>query len=208
MTTHNSRNPRRHTAASVLSAGSWLKPPNDHPTTKWIQSLSEMVWGLSRQRLLISIGPSGWEIRRQLPPLAAGPEQVEDRVEHGAHVRRSWPAPGLRRWNVGNKQRPLWIRQVRRVPPSPHARLHAVAFSSDLTSADPDPTLCTRPLTAAYSKAPAWPASRPFAATYGSGATVRRSTFPWGNEIAAPNAPTATTCCCHRWNVTALPDGA
>jgi DDE superfamily endonuclease len=88
----------------------------------------------------------GREIRRQLPPLAAGPEQVEDRVEHGAHVRRSWPAPGLRRWNVGHEQRPLWIRQVRKVPPSPHARPHAVAFSGDLTSADPDPTLCTRPL--------------------------------------------------------------
>jgi hypothetical protein len=29
-----------------------------------------------------------------------------------------------------------------------------------------------------------------------------------GNEIAEPNAPTATTCCYHRWNVTALPDGA
>src|SRR5512132_254279 len=65
----------------------------------------------------------GREIRRQLPPLAAGPEQVEDRVEHGAHVRRSWPASGLRRWNVGHEQRPLWIRQVRRLPPSPHARL-------------------------------------------------------------------------------------
>ena len=39
----------------------------------------------------------GREIRRQLPPLAAGPEQVEDGVEHGAHIRRSRPAPGLRR---------------------------------------------------------------------------------------------------------------
>src|SRR5512147_2339437 len=41
----------------------------------------------------------GWEIRRQLPPLGARPEQVEDRVEHGTHIRRSRPAPGLRGWH-------------------------------------------------------------------------------------------------------------
>ena len=35
----------------------------------------------------------------------------------------------------------------------------------------------------AYSKAPAWPASRPFAATYGSGATVRRSTCRRGSTV-------------------------
>lgn len=52
------------------------------------------------------------EVRWQLPPLAAGPEQVEDRIEQGTDLRGSWPAAGLRRREVGQYKRPRFIEQI------------------------------------------------------------------------------------------------
>ncbi|GAA3865937.1 hypothetical protein GCM10022207_32930 [Streptomyces lannensis] len=69
------------------------------------------------------------EILRQLPPSAAGPHDVEDRV-HDPPPRMLLPPPALRSHPCGRQQRfhqrPLFVRQVRRIPtPSfAHMRLN------------------------------------------------------------------------------------
>ena len=61
----------------------------------------------------------GWEVLRQLPPGAPGPYHVEDRV-HDPTPRMLLPPPALRshprRRQQRLHQRPLLVRQVRRIP--------------------------------------------------------------------------------------------
>src|SRR3954451_17030969 len=76
------------------------------------------------QVVVIAHGAPVGEVVRQLPPLAAGPQQVEDRVDHfpqGHGTRAPGPRPDA---EPRGEQRPLGIRQGGRVRLSAGCRWH------------------------------------------------------------------------------------
>src|SRR4051794_17802887 len=76
------------------------------------------------QVVVIAHGAPVGEVGRQLPPLAAGPQQVEDRVDHFPQVHGT-RAPGPRPdAEPRGEQRPVGIRQVGRVRLSAGCRWH------------------------------------------------------------------------------------
>jgi len=44
-------------------------------------------------------GLVGWKIGGEQAPLAAAPQDVEDGIDHLAHVRRAWATTAFGRWN-------------------------------------------------------------------------------------------------------------
>ena len=89
-------------------------------------------------RYVIPTGPEGerqpfWRLRtdylhrapgrvlaRQQAPLAAGPEQVEDRVQHGAQAGRARAPAGPSRWQQRRDNGPRRVAQIRVVQLAPH----------------------------------------------------------------------------------------
>ena len=65
------------------------------------------------------------EILGQHAPLAAGPEQVQQRVHHLAHVGRAWTSSSPRRRHQRSKNSPLRIGQIACVPFARTAMLRA-----------------------------------------------------------------------------------
>src|SRR5262249_17385732 len=71
---------------------------------------------------LVEVAPDGAlgrEVLGQVAPLAAGPHDVEDGVEHVAHRGRAGPAAGVHK-DQGLGQGPLLVGQVARVSLCPH----------------------------------------------------------------------------------------
>jgi len=54
----------------------------------------------------------GWEVLRQRPPLAPGGQQIEDRVQHLAHIDRALAPAALGRRDQRRDQGPLLVRQI------------------------------------------------------------------------------------------------
>src|SRR5262249_1166975 len=85
---------------------------------------------------LVEVAPDGAlgrEVLGQVAPLAAGPHDVEDGVEHVAHRGRAGPAAGVHR-DQGLDQGPLLIGQVAGVSLCPHPNdLRKAPFSDSVS---------------------------------------------------------------------------
>lgn len=89
---------------------------------------------------VVADGPPIRELLGQQPPLAAGPFQVQQPVEHLAQANRAGPAGSLgslRRRQQRLQQRPLGIGQVGRVGPAIPQHHHAAPTANSAPSSSP-----------------------------------------------------------------------
>src|SRR5271157_5573043 len=78
------------------------------------QNLDPDAVALPRLEVVVHGSPT-WEIPRQHPPGATGPIEVEDSIDHLAHVGLARPTLLGYRWEVRRQKGPLLIREIARV---------------------------------------------------------------------------------------------